>query len=306
MNRENFGRLIAAIRQEQRDENGLPWTQAQLAEEANRVAGAELFTKYIIGSIERGTHLIDAKTLPALATALQLTSGERRELVLAASGIDTSRMARRDNDPEKVLSELMQKMSHIFLPSYIIDPYHDAVAASWAVFKLLELESAGLGPGSQDAQRFGHNIVRVAFSQADQPDSHLYRINGGDSWQDNLNQTIAMFRTVSLRYRGTDYFRELLQELKRHRQFARYWRAAYIDDRDHFVESRKIQYYTEKWGSLSYFFWHHMALTAVGELYLCVYVPATRDTTLTFARIVKQTANLPPIRIPSWPEKRLP
>ena len=99
MNRVDFGKLVASLRKEHEDEDGRPWSRQSLAQEANAAAGAELFSKDIISRIERGERILDQETLLALAAALQLTSGERKEFFLAASGVDNDRIARPENDP---------------------------------------------------------------------------------------------------------------------------------------------------------------------------------------------------------------
>ena len=102
MNRVEFGRLIASLRREHEDENDRPWNQERLAREANAVVGAEVLSKYIVSNIERGNRILDEETLLALAAALRLTSGERKEFFLAASGVDNERIALQRDEPEEV------------------------------------------------------------------------------------------------------------------------------------------------------------------------------------------------------------
>ncbi len=63
MNREDFGRLIAALRKEHGDEALKPWTQTMLAEEANLAAGVDLFTKDMTSNVERGKRGVDQQGL---------------------------------------------------------------------------------------------------------------------------------------------------------------------------------------------------------------------------------------------------
>lgn len=305
MNRADFGKLVASLRKEHDDESGVPWTQAKLAQEANSAVGAQLFSEYIVGAIERGTRHSDPQTLVALADVLQLSTGERREFFLAGSGVGSSALARQDTDPEVVLSHLGQRMQQTYLPSYIIDSYHDIVMSSQAVVELLDLESAGLGPHSQYGNPFPHNAVRFAFWNSDEEEGYLANLIGRD-WPNNLFQTMLMFRATTLRYRSTQYFQALLWELKKCRQFLRYWQFANLEDSDHFVESIKVSFNSPKWGPLAYYHWHLRALTSAGELYLCVYVPTTHETAGVFSDIVRQCRGAPLIRMESWPDKRLP
>lgn len=146
MNRENFGALIAALRKEHTDEHLRPWNQQRLAAEANKSAGTEAFSPYIIGNIERGARALDQTSLVALATALRLTSGERKEFFLAASGVESWNIARPENSPEDVLNELLVRMGRTYLPAHINDSYGDVLAVNTAAHELVSLTDAGLGP----------------------------------------------------------------------------------------------------------------------------------------------------------------
>jgi transcriptional regulator with XRE-family HTH domain len=305
MNKVDFGKLIASLRKEHDDEAGVPWTQAKLAEEANLAAGADVFTEYIIGSIERGNRNLDEQTLLALAAALQLTSGERKEFFLAACGVENTSLARQDNDPEEVLSQLMGRMEQIYIPSFILDSYYDVVAASPAVMELFDLESAGLSFGSQEGRPFPYNMVRNLFSDSDQGESHFGRLMRED-WSSVLYETVRMFRVVSLRYRSTAYFQRLLQELNKSRRFRGHWQSAYFEEKDHYVDSLRVRFDSPRWGGLVWFHWNLPALTSAGELLLCMYVPASHVTARVFDQIVEHCGTVTPLRLPCWPEKRLP
>ena len=303
MNRKDFGKLITTLRREHGDEEDVPWTQHRLAQEANQVLGAEVFTEYMIGSIERGRRAVDEQTLLALATALQLTSGERKEFFLAASGIDNENIAREENDPEEVLSVLLDRMKQAYLPAYIIDSYCDVVAINPALIELRSLASDKLGPGGLPKRPFPVNLAMFVFS--DDVEKQISALRGED-WSDHAYQTMMVFRTWSLRYRTTAYFQALLQQLKRSRLFRRYWRDVYLREGDHFVDNRHMFMNSPKWGPLAYFSTYFMALTTVGELRLCVYVPAGPETADVFSQIMKQPGGTDILRVGAWPSKKLP
>ena len=304
MNRVDFGKLIASLRKEHDDESGVPWTQATLAHEANSSAGAEIFSEHIIGSIERGNRNLDEQALMALATALQLTSGERKEFFLAASGVENTNLARQDNDPEEVLSQLMSRMEYIRVPSFIVDPYFDTVAVSPAIMEFWDLESAGLGFGSQEGKFFPYNMVRYIFYDSERSDSHFGKLMT-DDWSRVLYEIVRMFRVVSLRYRSCEYFQSLLRELNRSRRFRRYWQNVYFEEKDHYVDSLRISFNSQRWGSLLWFQLSLPALTSAGDLLLCMYLPASHNTARVFDQVVELCGTVTPVRLPCWPEKKL-
>jgi hypothetical protein len=303
MNLDDFGKLVASLRKEHEDEEDIPWTQGKLAEEANLAAGAEIFSADIISSIERGKRSLDEETLLALATALQLTSGERKEFFLAASGIDNERIARQDNDPEEVLTNLLSTIRQAYLPAYVIDSYCDVVGVNSAILRILDLEAAGLDRTALAARPFGSNVLQYVY--LDEAVEHFSQLMGRD-WSSYANHHMLLFRTLSLRYRSTDYFQGLLKELKKSRLFKRYWREVYFTEQDHFIDNEHIHLNSPKWGPLVWFSTSLTALTTAGELYFCVYVPSTADTARVFSEIVQEPGASDTYRVGSWPVKTLP
>jgi transcriptional regulator with XRE-family HTH domain len=83
MNRRDFGELVATLRQD------LGWTQFQLAEYAE-------LDEAVVSQIERGVKkYFEPELLFRLANALQLTSLERHEFILATSGLDERQIVRQ-------------------------------------------------------------------------------------------------------------------------------------------------------------------------------------------------------------------
>ena len=303
MNRADFGKLMASLRREHEDEYDRPWSQEKLAQEANAALEAELFSERIVGNIERGERSLDSQTLLALASALQLTSGERKEFFLAASGIDSDKIPRQQNDPNEVLSQLVDRIKQVYLPAYVIDSYCDVVAANMAIMKLLDFESAGLSPVDLAARSFGANVLEYVF--LDEAVRYFSRLMGED-WADYAYHHMMLFRTFSLRYRSTEYFQELLRHLKKYREFRRYWRGVYFEEKDHFVDNEHIHMNSPKWGPLVWVSTSLTALTTAGELHFCVYVPANRETANAFAHLVDEAGVASVFRVGSWPQKVLP
>ena len=303
MNRVDFGRLVASLRKEHDDEDGNPWSQATLAREANLAVGAEVFSENVIRKIERGRRVVDQQTLLALATALQLTSGERKEFFLAASGVDNESIALRDHDPEEILGQLIERMKQSCLPAFIIDSYYDIVAFNSTTVDLLDLSLDGLVLGPMESQPFPLNMLRFAFS--DLAAKHLVE-RLGEQWEGLVRQTMMLFRTVTLRYRSTDYFHDLLTELNRKPLFKRYWRDAYVDEKDHVVDNRHICFKSTKWGTMRSFPATVTALTTAGELHLCIYIPTTPETVMAFDEALRQVGSQKAYRIDGWPKKDAP
>jgi len=97
MDRKEFGKLMAALREEQLEfsiKGMAVWTQAKLAKEANLPEKA-------ISQIEQGRKMnLDAQTMTQLARALRLTASEQVELFAAAAevGADTQYIPARTGE----------------------------------------------------------------------------------------------------------------------------------------------------------------------------------------------------------------
>ena len=293
MKRSDFGMLVKALRQEHWDANDRRWTQETLAEKAG-------VSKRVIERIEEGSRKkLDSGTLLRLANALQLTSGERREFFLAASGVEQELFARPDKDPQEILFHLINRHD-VYLPAYIIDSYCDVLAANAAILRLLDLEAAGLPVREMVQKPFGMNMLQYVFS----PKAvNFYRGLMGEHWDDYAYQNMMIFRTLSLHHRSSTYFEELLEALKKYPLFRRYWREVYWKEDDHLSDNEHIWVDTQEWGPLLYFSASYTVMTRAGRLHFCTYVPATADTASVFAQIVEESGTML-TQLGSWPEKR--
>jgi transcriptional regulator with XRE-family HTH domain len=293
MNRSEFGRLVSALRKEHIDEEMNFWTQKKLGEETG-------LGELIIGKIERGQRAnLDGDTLLRLANALRLTSGERREFFLAASGISEEKIPRQHSDPRSTLDELIQMMRQIQSPAFIMDVYCDMLAVNTAIWRLFNPNLTN--SGGMVAQPTGFNIMRDVFSLERELRSKVM----GQHWDSIARRNLMHFRESTLQYRSTPYFRYLLGDLLSLPQFRRYWNEVQFTKDDHFLSGDWIWFESPEWGALKYLVTTVVALTTYGKLELCVYVPASPNTATATNRIIKPPG-LTVHRLAPWPEKPIP
>ncbi len=166
---------------------------------------------------------------------------------------------------------------------------------------LLDLKSAGLDPANMAAKPYGFNMLQYVFS--DEAVSHFQDLMGQNGWREYASQNVMIFRTLTLRYRTTKYFKELFRELNRYKDFEHYWSKAQFWEKDHFVDNEEICLKSPERGHLVFFSTSVTALTTLGDLYFCVYVPATPHTVHTFSQMVKRCST-DMIPLASWPKKK--
>jgi hypothetical protein len=304
MNRGEFGKLVASLRKETEDEDGRLWSQGRLAIEANMALGKDVFTQRVIGSIEEGRRNIGPDVILPIADALQLTSYEREQFFLAASGVDSKDIARRDNAPDAVVSELVNRLERIHLPASIMDSYCHVLAVNSVLLHTMQFESSGLGLGTQADLPFGHNWIRFVFS----PDgaSHMAGLMG-EHWDQYALSVMTTFRCLTFLHRATPYFQALLRELRKSRLFKLYWRQASLVNED-WCHANNIEMHLKspKWGQLVFLSSASRATTSAGDLYLFVDTPASADTAIVVSQIITDNGPVKAFRIyNAWPNRHI-
>src|SRR5215212_3464983 len=117
MKRREFGKLVAALRQD------MGWSQFELAEFSQ-------LDNAVISQIERGVKkFFEPSLLFCLANAFQLTTMERREFIFAASGLDEDQIVRQPSvtmttdgfNATKILERMIDLTGQMRLPAYVVD-----------------------------------------------------------------------------------------------------------------------------------------------------------------------------------------
>ena len=155
MNRKEFGELLAALRQD------LGWTQFQLAEYAD-------MDDAVVSQIERGVKKhFEPELLFQLANAFHLTTLERREFLLAASGLDQKQIVRQPSaamstdvfNVRKILDKMIELTGQVRLPAFLamfMEMLLRRIQLFLSFFKVPPalLEKADKIPGGYNTARF--------------------------------------------------------------------------------------------------------------------------------------------------------
>jgi len=297
MNRKEFGQLLATLRQD------LDWKQSQLAEIAD-------LDEAVISQIERGVKkFFEPELLLCLANALQLTTLERREFFLAASGVEQNQMVRQPTGgtttdtqhPTRILDRLTQTLKSLQIPAFINDVYGDAIAANRAVIDFFHIpasmiESAGEVPA-------GYNTMRMTFNR-----ELVARTHVADNWNEYAITSMLSYRVTTLRYRAKPYFKYLLKIFRdpvEYPLFDRFWKRVSSLETDRMMNTDYFQYRHETYGQIHYMAVPVTTITAFGELFLTSYQPLDAHTSEIFAQI-HQEAGENIIHLAPWPMKKFP
>jgi transcriptional regulator with XRE-family HTH domain len=296
VNRAEFGQLIAALRED------LGWTQAYLAEQVN-VEPSKL------SNLERGAKKhCEPELLFPLAQALRLTRGERRQLYLAASGLDAEQMMRpvqgyspaRASDPERWLEQGVQLVARLRIPCFLMDVYQDVIAGNAILMDLFNfpvdtIEELRRIPGGLNALWLVHGAGRALEATAQ------------EMWEAFAINNVRVFRENSLRYRTRPYFQYLLKEFRnpgKYPAFERHWRLAASLEADMSAGASGYAYTHPVYGPLAYYALASMTTTRYGELFLYQFVPTDEPTTLLFEDLARKVGPHA-YRMASWPDKAM-
>lgn len=297
MNRKEFGELLAALRQD------MGWTQAELAEYSD-------IDDAVISQIERGVKkYFEPELLFCLANALQLTTLERREFLLAASGLDETQMVRQRSagvetdvfDAAKILERMIALTGEMRMPAFLNDVYNDVIAANYMMIAFYNvptsmMESAATIPG-------GFNTTRLNFSR-----DLLSRKQVTDNWDTYALKSMRSFRENSLRYRAKPYFKYLMKTFRNPAEypyFDRFWKLVSSTEQDKEINVDRFSYFHNEFGPLNYVAATTLAITSFGNLYLIQNLPLDQHTEDVF-NLLKAKAGLGVVRFAAWPEKRIP
>jgi len=297
MNRREFGQLLATLRQD------LDWTQFELAEYAD-------VDEAIISQIERGVKKhFEPNLLFCLANALQLTTLERREFLLAASGLDQKQIVRQPSaamstdvfNVRRVLDKMIELTGQVRLPAFLGDVYGDVIAANKLIMSFFKVPSeyvevAGQVPG-------GYNTARFNFGKDLVARSHVI-----DNWDSYALNSMRTFRECSLRYRAQPYFKYLMKVFRNRNEypfFERYWKMVSSVEQDKEASTDYFSYFHNEFGQIKYISSSTVSITSFGELFLIQYLPLDESTSQVFEQLAQQTGQ-GVMKFAPWPIKTFP
>ena len=297
MNRKEFGQLLATLRQD------LDWTQFELAEYAEE-------DEAVISQIERGVKKhFEPELLFHLANALQLTTLERREFLLAASGLDQKFIVRQPSaamstdvfNPRRVLDKMVELTGRIRLPAFLCDVFGDVIATNNIILSFLKVpseyvEAAGQTPG-------GYNTARFNFGKDLTARNHVT-----DNWDQYALNSMRSFRENSLRYRAQPYFKYLMKIFRNQHEyplFERYWKMVSSFEQDKEASTDHFSYRHNEFGQIKYSSASTISITSFGELFLIQYLPLDESTSRVFEQLAQQVGQAA-VKFAPWPVKTFP
>jgi hypothetical protein len=238
-----------------------------------------------------------------------LTTLERREFLLAASGLDQREMVRQPSaamatdvfNVRKTLDKMIEVAGQIRLPAYVCDVYGDVVAANNLIQSFFKIppeyiEKAGQIPA-------GYNTVRFNFGK-----DLLARSNVIDNYDQYALNSMRAFRENSLRYRAQPYFKYLMKIFRNRNEFPlfdRYWKMVSSIEQDKDSNIDYFSYHHDKFGEIKYIASSATSMTSFGELFLVQYLPLDENTSQIFEQLAQQ-AGSGALRFAPWPLKAVP
>lgn len=297
MNRKEFGELVATLRQD------MDWTQSKLAEYAD-VDGA------VISQIERGVKKhFEPELLFCLANIFQLTTLERREFFLAASGLDQKQIVRQVSaatntdvfNARRVLDKMIELTGQVRLPAYLCDVYSDVIATNKIVLSFFRVPPSFVQEGNNIPG--GYNTARFNFGKDLVARSHIL-----DNWDSYALNSMRAFRENSLRYRAKPYFKYLMKIFRNpieYPLFNRYWKMVSSVEQDKEANADYFSFHHDEFGDIKYTSSSTVSITSFGELFLVQYLPLNARTSQIFEELT-QREGTGAVQFASWPMKTFP
>ncbi len=304
MNRKEFGKLIAALRREHlvldvQDNYWKPWTRQQFVDECQKLNSGFMLDTEALSNIENGRRaILSPEILSLMANVLQLTSGERKEFFLAATGLDEKDVYPQYDDTQKTLETLLATMEKIQAPAFIADQYWDILAVNQAIMNVYDMKMENFIEINAPAiTKF--NMMRILFSPEFDEQKELL----GDKWEKFALNSAILFRSSSLRYRATEYFQVLYPALCEFDDFRVYIQRNIKPKDDYLVDNMFINLDNPKYGSIQTISTSLIAATPFGELQLSTFTPLGQESAKIFTAMCKK-GNPVFTLLPNWPENR--
>lgn len=299
---QKFGLLVAALRQER-----VYWERKDLEKEKvktldmktwdqKKLANETHLSPNVIRNIEAGKKgTIGSDEIVALAKALNLTSQERIEFILAASFVENRHIVQTPHLGDKSLQIVIDRLKGTNLPLYISDVYGDVVAVNNVIMGLYNIPHLAIQYGlSEGVSRF--NMLRFVFSK-----EVGFRKLLGERWETDVKSNVQYFRGESLRYRATKYWQATFKELLEIDDFQRVWQGIYFEE-DNYMDIHPYSYMHPDHGYLSYFATVSTTITQAGNLRSVIYVPNDDNTHNAFDKIAHNSGNQIH-RVATWPKE---
>ena len=297
MERKEFGKLLSMLRQD------MDLTQFQLAEYAQ-------LDEAVISQMERGVKkYFEPELLIKLANSFHLTTIERREFFLAASGIANGQIVRQPSaalmtdtiNSEKVLARMVQIIEQLNIPAFIMDVYADVLAVNNSAFTFFNTPLDLVASASSIAG--GFNTVRMMFGK----ELHM-RSRITENWDHYAVGSMRFVRENSLRYRAKPYFQYLMKSFRNpveYPLFNRYWKLVSSFEQDRESNVDVFSYTHDEYGPLRYATSTTVSITPHGELFLNQYLPLDDHTRRLFEDILKKSGMGVIAPLAPWPEKKV-
>ena len=274
MERKAFGKLVATLRKDNH------FTQ-------QRVADTCLVSVRTVAELEKGNlKKVDTDLLTKLARALRLNALESKEFFWGALG-----MAHPTNTPAPMLfKSLLETLKTMRIPAFITNQYFDILAANDCLMHMYAIDV----PLIEEAQE--KNLLNGLFMVLHEGYQEMMK----DAAHQQVLDHFHYFRGVTLRYRATQRFSELVEGLQHcyPTDFERYWQFTCTEEDAAYLPTIPYHYVHPKYTHLSY----HSAVNHYGcmegDFYLHSYIPLDEPTNHIFHELGlgrASTAVYPPL-----------
>lgn len=292
MSKSDFGRIVAALRKEFRNEFDQIMTQNDLAD----LARMPLIT---LQKIEQGRQTnIKPEFALNLANAMNLASYCRQNFFLASLGLEDKDIINGKIPLNEILEELKSLLVQLQTPAFITNSFGDIMVANPLFFHILDIQPQSLNTGHMLCKL---NINRIYYS----PEFEVLHSMMGETYSAFARRRVFLFKALSLKYRNHWYFQKLLPELNRFPKFRQYWQSSTFHNEDIYILSNKFTLTHPRLGPMNFVSLPIQALSEETDLFLYSYQPLDNFT----AKVCIQLSNelgTQPIKLARWIMPPLP
>jgi transcriptional regulator with XRE-family HTH domain len=286
MSKSDFGKIVAMLRKERRNEFDETMTQYDLAEQANM----PLIT---LQKIEQGRQAnLKPEMVVSLASALDLSSFSRLAFFQASLGLGEKDILNARIPLADILEEVSGMLAHLQTPGFISNCFGDLLLVNPSFLQILSIQPQELNRGDLLCK---YNIHRIYYS----PEFEDLHQRMGDSYPVFARRRILLLKAMTLRHRNHPYFLKIIPELNRYPKFREHWQSSSFHNEDIFMLSNQFHLIHPQMGLLKFVSFPIQVLSEETDLYLFSYQALDQRTARVCTRLAEELGTQP-IRLNPW------
>ncbi len=191
-----------------------------------------------------------------------------------------------DHRAQPFFEQIRSILAQLQTPAFVTNSFGDLILANPGFFYVVNIDPQNL---RRSQAPHPYNFYRILFS----PEYDELHRKMGDSYASFVRRRVLMLKAMTLKYRNTRYYQELIPELNQFPEFKRNWQSSLFFEEDVYFLSNIFKIDHSRWGTLNFISFPVQVPAEVSDLLLFTYQPMDSRTVEVCAQIICGVGNKP-------------